>query len=128
MTLFLLGIIVQYWWYPDIEMILPKYLYHDQIANHNFHSEIKTVLYFRNLVLDKQIYSTVAPLIISPDESRDILVLAPSCCRRRRTFLVYALQGKRIKIFFSNLLHMLSLARGRPLLIGDLKLKIIKEL
>ena len=58
----------------------------------------------------------------------DILVLAPSRRRRRRNFLVYALQGKRMKIFFSNLVHTLRLAGGRPLLLGDLKLKIIKEL
>ena len=63
-------------------------------------------------------------------KSGDILVLAPSRRRRRRrrNFLVYALQGKRMKIFFSNLVHMLRLAGGRPLLLGDLKLKIIKKL
>ena len=33
-----------------------------------------------------------------------------------------------MKIFFSNLVHMLRLAGGRPLLLGDLKLKIIKKL
>ena len=60
-------------------------------------------------------------------KSGDILVLAPSR-RRRRNFLVYALQGKRMKIFFSNLVHMLRLAGGRPLLLGDLQLKIIKKL
>ena len=53
--------------------------------------------------------------IISPDDSRDILVLASSRHRRRRRsdFLVYAITQKIINIVFSNLAHMLRLEKGR---------------
>ena len=43
-------------------------------------------------------------IIISPDESR-----------RRRNFLVDAITQKQINIFFSNLVHILRVPKGRSL-------------
>ena len=43
----------------------------------------------------------------------DILDSGPS--RRRRNFLVYAITQKQINIFFSNLVHMLRMPKGRSL-------------
>ena len=49
----------------------------------------------------------------------DILDSGPSrrrrCRRRRRNFLVDAITQKQINIFFSNLVHMLRVPKGRSL-------------
>ena len=46
----------------------------------------------------------------------DILDSGPSRCRRRRrNFLVDAITQKQINIFFSNLVHMLRVPKGRSL-------------
>ena len=45
----------------------------------------------------------------------DILDSGPSRRRRRRNFLVDAITQKQINIFFSNLVHMLRLPKGRSL-------------
>ena len=45
----------------------------------------------------------------------DILDSGPSRRRRRRNFLVDAITQKRINIFFSNLVHMLRMPKGRSL-------------
>ena len=64
-------------------------------------------------------------IIISPDELYpqtkvgDILDSGPSRRRRRRrrrrNFLVDAITQKQINIFFSNLVHMLRVPKGRSL-------------
>ena len=59
---------------------------------------------------------TITFIIISPDESRGILDSGPlHCRRRRRNFLVYAITQKQISIFFSNLVHILRVPKGRSL-------------
>ena len=45
----------------------------------------------------------------------DILDSGPSRRRRRRNFLVDAITQKQINIFFSNLVHMLRVPKGRSL-------------
>ena len=45
----------------------------------------------------------------------DILDSGPSRRRRRRNFLVDAITQKQINIFFSNLVHMLRMPKGRSL-------------
>ena len=45
----------------------------------------------------------------------DILDSGPSPRRRRRNFLVDAITQKQINIFFSNLVHMLRVPKGRSL-------------
>ena len=45
----------------------------------------------------------------------DILDSGPSRRRRRRNFLVDAITRKQINIFFSNLVHMLRVPKGRSL-------------
>ena len=45
----------------------------------------------------------------------DILDSGPSRRRRRRNFLVDAITQRQINIFFSNLVHMLRVPKGRSL-------------
>ena len=56
-----------------------------------------------------------AVLLYPQTKVGDILDSGPSRRRRRRNFLVDAITQKRINIFFSNLVHMLRMPKGRSL-------------
>ena len=74
---------------------------------------------------DQEGHSVVAPvisrlhrelrLLYPQTKVRDILDSGPSRRRRRRNFLVDAITQKQINIFFSNLVHMLRVPKGRSL-------------
>ena len=55
------------------------------------------------------------PLLYPQTKVGDILDSGPLRRRRRRNFLVDAITQKRINIFFSNLVHMLRMPKGRSL-------------
>ena len=56
------------------------------------------------------------PLLYPQTKVGDILDSGPSRRRRRRrNFLVDAITQKQINIFFSNLVHMLRVPKGRSL-------------
>ena len=58
----------------------------------------------------------VSDLLLYPQTKvGDILDSGPSRRRRRRNFLVDAITQKQINIFFSNLVHMLRVPKGRSL-------------
>ena len=64
------------------------------------------------MILD---FSQVTLLLYPQTKVGDILDSGPSRRRRRRNFLVDAITQKQINIFFSNLVHMLRVPKGRSL-------------
>ena len=59
----------------------------------------------------KRVYNSLYP----QTKVGDILDSGPSRRRRRRNFLVDAITQKQSNIFFSNLVHMLRVPKGRSL-------------
>ena len=71
-----------------------------------------------NLHLLIIIYNTILSFMLLYPQTKvgDILDSGPSRRRRRRrNFLVDAITQKQINIFFSNLVHMLRVPKGRSL-------------
>ena len=67
--------------------------------------------------LQKHIHCSLQLLLYPQTKVGDILDSGPSRRRRRRrrNFLVDAITQKQINIFFSNLVHMLRVPKGRSL-------------
>ena len=77
--------------------------------------EYTRITRIRHIYLEYFMAVTNYKLLYPQTKVGDILDSGPSRRRRRRNFLVDAITQKQINIFFSNLVHMLRVPKGRSL-------------